>query len=500
LRHRLTLFLCLVLAHPVLAQKPRLKTDVLGLPPLPGAKTIGSIRLPLADILKPEPGQTPTGPKLTDLAILTYRVPTTTSRDSLAAFYRKYAPQFGWRLLDEISDSSTNRSLVFYSKSAPGYLTVDVVPGPDDTIQIDLTRLLGEVDPSRPGEVYKLTGKRVRFQRVSATIAGRFLDLKTNKVVQATVSLIESASENGLPVDAAKRLAPIDETYAAVIVVRDSLAQMSKVEVFSGNNAKLAVAENRYAGGDVTLTARVRASQGLNLRVNISGPDPLTTAVAGATPPRATGTPAPTKTAAPAKPAAKPAVKPAPKPALPPGTKPLPAGVPIVSLVEWNLRPPLTALPEARRASSTTRTETVTVAKDVELGSTCDGPVNLELPWRTSTTETFDFPADFFGNGITRTPTGERTGVLNIQFPARSGLSNSYTLTQSVTTTTTAVDLGYSFQTQWIKMPGEKKNPESRTYVVVSQSQPTVSKKTSGSCYQPPAPAGNASPAPAAQG
>ena len=265
------LILSLLIAVPAVAQQRKMKTDSLGLPPYPGVTNVGHISLPLKDILKPKPGEHPTGPALTDLAIQTYRTPVTTSIDRICTFYLKYAQQLGWRLLDDIPDGAANRSLVFWSPQAPGYLTIEVLPGPANTRQIDLTRLLGDVNPMRPGEVVKLTGKRIREQRVEITYLGQFEGLNTGKVSRQNLNAVEERSESGLPPTAAVRVAPKDETYVAVIKVKDSTKHMLSADAYTTNNTLVAHGDSKTPTGSLTMLAKLRATQGLTLRVVVMG-------------------------------------------------------------------------------------------------------------------------------------------------------------------------------------------------------------------------------------
>lgn len=363
------------MAMPAVAQQRKMKTDSLGLPPFPGANNVGHISLPLKDILKPKPGEHPTGPALTDLAIQTYRTPLTTSVDKICTFYLKYAQQLGWRLLDDIPDGALNRSLVFWSPQAPGYLTVEVLPGPENTRQIDLTRLLGDVNPMRPGEVVKLTGKRIREQRVEITYMGQFQDLKTGKVSRQSLTAIEERSEAGLSPTSTLRIAPKDETYLAVIKVKDSTRHMTSADAYTTNNTLVAHADSRTPTGSLTMLGRLRATQGLTLRVVVMGTQDLpgTPVPPNPAPQPAVKKPAPVKSAVsakkppakvqkfkPARPIAKP-VKPVksgppPAPVVTPAVTPnVPPPTPIV-LTEWyGLRPPLTGVMEARRGLATSK-------------------------------------------------------------------------------------------------------------------------------------------------
>ncbi|HEY3268981.1 MAG TPA: hypothetical protein VGM37_18860 [Armatimonadota bacterium] len=486
MRKILAVCLCIVLAAPGWAQYRRLKLDSLGLPPFPGATNVGHIGLPLASILKPEPGQKMTGPALTDLAINTYRTPLSVSVDRIARFYLKYAGDQKWRLLDDLPDSASTRTLVFWSKEAPGYLTVEILAGPNNTRQIDLTRLLGDVNPSRPGEVLRLTGKRVREQRVEVTFAGRFLDLKTNKPAQMTIRAIEDRSETGLTPDAARYLAPMGETYALAIRVTDSTKGMTGVDVYSANGDKVAHAESARPVGTLTVLGKVRATEGPTLRAVIMGylqPPPTTPAA-----------PAAAKPARPAYATPKAKTKQGPKPAViahpaaatpalpPPAALAAPAPAPTV-LTEWyGLRPSLTAMPELRRAATTTKSDSTVIAQDVEMGPSCDGPLSRSVEYATQTTERFGFSPDLFGGYLSRAAVGSRTGTLRVDFPQRSGSSNTYTLTQAKTTTTADVNIGYSFQGQWVTLPGKKPNPVKDVYTTVIIAVPQVTKRSSGSC------------------
>ncbi len=487
-------FLVLASGH---AQEKRLRLDSLGLPPMPGAKSIGSIRLPLAAILKPEPGQKPTGPELTDLAIVSYRTPLSYSIDQIAAFYSEHAVKGGWKPLDDIQETANSRSLIFWSSAAPGYLTVDIVPGPEETRQIDLTRLLGDVNPKRPGEVYRLTGKRVRFQRPKVTVAGRFIDLRTGAVVNRTVVARPGQSETGLEASSATHYVPMDDTYAVVVKVTDTVGQMTAADLYSKNNTLLAHAEAKKPVPELTLVAKVRATQGLALRVVVHGvenpivtpaPAPATKPATVAKPTVLTGT----KTTAkpPAKTTAKPTAKPAPKPA----PKPTPAPAPTVPeppliitiLSEWpDLRPPLTALPSAKRGATTSKADSTVLIQDQELGSSCEEQLSTNVPWEAQTTEEFTFSPDLFGPSMPRSQASNRNGTLNVTFPKGSGSSNVFSITQTKSINTTKVSIGYEFNDQWVKLPGEKLNPVEETYTVITTQQPTVSKRSTGVC--PPA-------------
>ncbi|HEY3412137.1 MAG TPA: hypothetical protein VGM51_03660 [Armatimonadota bacterium] len=501
---RLSLILFSVLiALPAMAQQRKMKLDSLGLPPYPGVTNVGHISLPLKDILKPKPGEHPTGPALTDLAIQTYRTPLTTSVDSICAFYLKYAQQLGWRLLDDIPDGVLNRSLVFWSPLAPGYLTVEVLPGPDNTRQIDLTRLLGDVDPMRPGEVVKLTGKRIREQHVEITYMGQFQNIKTGKVARQTLTAVEERSESGLPATAALRIAPKDETYLAVIKVKDSTKHMVSADAYTTNNTLVAHGESPTPTGSLTMLGRVRATQGLALRVVVMGwqvlpatpiapkpaPQPVKKAstakfASTAKPGSATRKPAqpvkpaPTAVPAPFQPGAAGSGTPAPLPVAPSLPPPTP-----VALTEWyGLRPPLTAILEARRGPSTTKTDSVVIEKDVELGSTCDERKTQTVPWRIDTTDQFTFSPDLFGISLQRGQVGTKTGTQTVEFPLRSGTSNTYTVTQAKATTTTEVSIGYAFNGQWVSLPGKRENPTKTTYVVTNATQPVITRKSTGVC------------------
>lgn len=454
---RFVLFLLLVAGVlPAWGQKPRLELDSLGLPPYPGANSVGNIRLPLAALLKPEPGQTLTGPKLDDLAIQTYRVPLTTSVAGIAAFYLKYASEAGWQLLDDIPDSADSRSLVFHSPAAPGYLTVEIVPGPENTRQIDLTRLLGEVDPRRPGEVLKLTGKRAREQRVEATYTGRFLNLKTNAFERKTVRAVESRAEAGLGVDKAQWVAPMTETYDVTWTVTDATKRMTRADAFAGHGAKIAEASVAAPVSRLTLKGQVRGGQGMMTRVMISG------------------VPAPEEGSA--------------------ETAREPDEPHIGVLTEWyGLRPPLTAIAEIRPAGVTSRTEPQPASEPVELGPSCNGPLNAVVPWKATTRDTFNFNEDLFGNAVPRASRAVREGEIAVRFEKGSGASNKYTLRRDNTITTTQVQYGYSFNSDWITLPTKKENPVAGEYVVITEGQPIVDKASAGACppeQNGPAPAG----------
>jgi hypothetical protein len=481
---------------PASAQQRKMKLDSLGLPPFPGANNVGHISLPLKDILKPKPGEHPTGPALNDLAIQTYRTPLSVTVDRIAGFYLKYAQQLGWKLLDDIPDSATVRSLVFWSPDAPGYLTVDILAGPSNTRQIDLTRLLGDVNPSRPGEVMKLTGKRIREQRVDITYAGRFLDLKTNTLTRANLKDTEDRSESGLPSTAAVRLAPQDETYAEVIRVSDTTKHMTSADAYAANNTLIGHAESKSPTGSLVMIAKVRATQGLVTRVVVMGREDIP------------GTPV-TPTPAPMTKAGKPAVRSAsaaskkavtrpPAKATPPVAKPAivypptnhipvrsitPPPVTPVVLTEWNgLRPPLTALITLRKGSATVKTETAVLQKDVPAGPTCDAGLNKTIDWQTETTDQFTFSPDLFGSGLSRTQLIKRSGTTTVAFVQGSGMTNLYTVSQVKTTSTTDVEIGYQFSNQWIVLPTKKANPETTSYVTTSTAPPQVSKQSSGAC------------------
>lgn len=475
----------------------------MGLPPFPGANNVGHISLPLKDILKPKPGEHPTGPALNDLAIQTYRTPLSVSIERIAGFYLKYAQQLGWKLLDDIPDTATTRSLVFWSPDAPGYLTVEILSGPANTRQIDLTRLLGDVNPSRPGEVVKLTGKHIRDQHVEITYAGRFLNLKTNKLERLNLNAIEDRSESGIPVTAAVRLAPQEESYGVIIHVTDVTKHMTSADVYNANNVVIAHGESRTPTGSLTMIGKLRATQGLVARVVIMGTENIP-----GTPIRPAPTPSPSKAPSAKKQPAKPAhsIPTKPQPSVPaPGSvappfnhipvmplTPPPPRTPVV-LTEWNgMRPPLTALITLRRGPSSVKTETVFLQKDVELGPTCDASVSRTVDWQTETTDSFSFSPDLLGPSFARSPVGQRTGNTVVTFPQGSGLSNTFTLSQVKTVTTAEVDLGYQFGNQWIALPAHKPNPIKTSYISTAVAQPQVTKQSKGQC--PPKPVAKPNP------
>lgn len=486
---------------PASAQQRKMKLDSLGLPPFPGANNVGHISLPLKDILKPKPGEHPTGPALNDLAIQTYRVPLTVTVNRIAGFYLKYAQQLGWKLLDDIPDTAITRSLVFWSPDAPGYLTVEILAGPASTRQIDLTRLLGDVNPARPGEVMKLTGKHIRDQHVEVTYAGRFLDLKTNKLARLSLQAVEDRSESGLQVTSAVRAAPKDETYAVVIRVSDVTKHMTSADAYTLNNTLVAHAESKSPTGSLTMLGKLRATQGLVTRVVIMGTEDIPGTPVKPTPAPASK-PGPRKAPAAAKkqPVRSVVTSPKPSPTVPkPGTVTPPANhtpvatvmpvvppplprMPIV-LTEWNgLRPPLTALITLRRGAQSVKTETVILQKDVDVGSTCDAAVSRPISWQTDTTDTFSFSPDLFGSSFPRAAVGQRTGTTAAMFPQGTGLTNSYTLTQAKTVTTTELELGYQFSNQWVVLPAHKANPVKTTYVSNVTAPPQVTKQSKGPC------------------
>lgn len=445
MRRLLLLFFALACATPALAQRPRLLLDSLGLPPFPGATNVGNIRLPLGAILKPEPGQTATGPKLSDLAIQTYRTPLTVGIESIADHYLKYAEEAGWVLLDDMADSPTNRSLVFWSASAPGYLTVEIVSGPENTRQIDLTRLLGEVDPTRPGELLKYTGKNVRPQRVEATFSGRFLNIATNAFERKTLKAVEARSEIGMGADDARWIAPEGETYEARWTVTDLHRRLTRAQAYAGNGALLADETSTAPAGKLELKAKVRGSQSLATRV----------VVWGHLPPPEDGSAAPA------------------------------ASEPVV-LTEWHgLRPPRTALLEVRRAAASTRTENPPVDPPVDLGPSCDGPIQRAVEWTAETTDTFDFPEDLFGTLFPRPAIGVEKGTLDVAFPQGSGRSNIYTLTRTVTITETPVLWGYAFHGAWIPLPSKRENPTAGRHILTRTSAPMLAKSSTGACSDP---------------
>ena len=486
------MLLGLLLTLPAGAQQRKLKLDSLGLPPYPGANNIGHISLPLKDILKPKPGEHPTGPALTDLAIQTYRTPLTTSVDTICTFYLKYSQQLGWKLLDDIVDGPQNRSLVLWSPQAPGYLTIEVLPGPENTRQIDLTRLLGDVNPSRPGEVVKLTGKRIREQKVSISYAGQWEDLKTGKMVRQTLSAVEERMESGLPPTSALRAAQIDQSYLAVVKVNDSTKHMTSADAYTSNNTLVAHGESKTPTGSLTMLAKLRATQGLTLRVVINGvldlPKPPVAPKPAALPVKPAGAkPAPAAKKPAVKGKAEPVTKAAPKPSVPAApvavpAVPTPPPPPMVLSEVYGLRPPLTAVPEVRRGIATTKSETITLEKDVEIGPTCDERKTQALPWTAVATDQFSFSPDLFGATLQRGAIGTKTGTQTVEFPQGSGQSNTYTLTQTKTTTTTEVLLGYAYNGQWVPLPAKKVNPTRTSYVLTTAGQPIATKKSSGAC------------------
>jgi hypothetical protein len=451
-----------MLFAPAHAQQQRLKLDALGLPPFPGGSSVGQISLPLTAILQPKPGETATGPKLTDLSITSYRTPLSVPVAQIAGFYRKYATEAGWRLLDDIPESAAKRSLVFWSPAAPGYLTVDITFSPDSTLrQIDLTRLLGDVDPQRPGEILKLTGKRVRQQQVTATFAGRFLDIKSNKFARTILAATEETAESGLAVADAQWIAPVAETYEVSLRITDVTKKMTRAQVYAGNGDKIAEVVSATPAGTLHATAVLRASQGLALRVLILGLPPVAAD---------TGEAAPTAGAAEAK--------------EPPAVVEFDNHDPDREIIfsEWaGVRPPRTALVEARRGSVDTRVNP-RKGEEEDMGPSCDEALSRTIPWTARTTDGFTFSPDFFGPGFPRAQVGTREGTVKVEFARGTGLSNFYTLTRNETTTETQVQVGYSFSGQWLALPSKKRNPQPTTYMTSTTGPPTVTRRSTGTC------------------
>lgn len=450
MRRLLFLWFCLLLVLPASAQQPRLKLDSLGLPPFPGATSVGQISLPLSAILAPKEGETPTGPKLTDLSITSYRTALSVPVAQIAAFYRKYATEAGWTLLDDLPENADKRSLVFWSAAAPGYLTVDVTFSPDNKMrQIDLTRLLGDVNPSRPGELLKLTGKRVRLQQVTANFSGRFLDIKSNKFVRTTLPAVEETSESGLGPADAQWIAPISETYSVTVNVTDSTKRMTRAQVYAANGVKLAEVVSDKPVGALHVTAEVRGGQGPALRVLILGlPAPVE--------PNDKDTPPLT-----------------PAPVEPPRE---------MILSEWpGVRPPRTAMIELRRGAVSTQTEQIP-GEEENMGSSCHGALQKTVTWTGETTDAFDFDTDLFSASFPRSQVGIREGSIKVDFPKGSGTSNFYSLNQTRSITETQLQLGYSFGGQWLILPSKRKNPEPKVYRTTMVSPPVAKRRTEGKC------------------
>lgn len=443
---------CLLACVSARAQQPRLKLDALGLPPYPGGEAVGQISLPLAGILAPKPGETPTGPKLSDLSITSYRTPLSTPVPQIAAFYRKYATEAGWKLLDDIPENADKRSLVFYSAAAPGYLTVDITFSPDNKMrQIDLTRLLGDVDPNRPGELLKLTGKRVRRQQVAATFSGRFLDIRSNKFVRTAPAAVEETSESGLGPADARWIAPVGETYQVTLNITDGTKMMTRAQVYAGNGDKIAEVVSEDPVGALHVTAAVRGSQAPSLRVLIQGrPEPVRE-----------DTPTPPLTPAPVEPPRE------------------------VILSEWpGVRPPRTAMIEVRRGAVSTRTEPIP-GPEVDAGSSCDGAIQKTVGWTGETSDAFDFSTDFFGPGFPRAQIGTREGSIKVDFPKGSGTANLYSLSQTRAITETQIQVGYSFGGQWLRLPSKRPNPVKTVYRTITVSPPVAKRRSEGSCDAP---------------
>ena len=148
------------------------------------------------------------------------------------------------------------------------------------------------------------------------------------------------------------------------------------------------------------------------------------------------------------------------------------------------MRPPLTGVLEARRGLTITKNDSIVIEKDVEVGPACDERKTRTVPWRAAATDQFTFSPDLFGITLQRGQVGTKTGTQTVEFPQGSGTSNTYTVTQAKTTTTTEVMVGYAFNGQWVPLPGKKENPAKATYVVTTAAQPAITKKSTGACPQ----------------
>jgi hypothetical protein len=87
--------------------------------------------------------------------------------------------------------------------------------------------------------------------------------------------------------------------------------------------------------------------------------------------------------------------------------------------------------------------------------------------------------------GFPRAQVGTRSGEIKIDFAKGTGESNFFTLVQNETTTETALQVGYSFGGDWIALPSKKRNPWPASYITVTISPPTVTRRSSGRCAAP---------------